>query len=417
MGLTRYAVLAVLAGVVVSTSTERVDEERELSSGKPVWPLPAGEGVDLETLDKCLEKNLRYYQLEEPLKSLDEEFPGIPLIRKNTLFSGESMASPYGTGSFGSSTTWTISKSKKLCYMLIQKVGSMSFREMTARCDPSKNIPCDVLNRHGRPWRSIDAGPNYKAGGGFYANKFKGKHVPGSLHDITFAHDFEKQIEDCFKFTFVSDPIAHLTRGYRQLHHAHSQVYATEFEKFAQYMGDPERDTLNVNIHIASPIIHLYRAAQEATVFANKHGENVKYQRPFDFIGRLERGYADEDWKKVVKLHDGHYPSRANMLDLEVASENEGSGDPVSSEERKAMRDRAKKEHLSTLMRQYSWGVAHAKSAKMLGDYAHLDTMPKDLTRKLCAAYYADFVCLGRAFPSQCTDSEGNYNVKEWPLP
>mmetsp|Transcript_16627 Transcript_16627/g.29450 ORF Transcript_16627/g.29450 Transcript_16627/m.29450 type:complete len:470 (-) Transcript_16627:34-1443(-) len=381
------------------------------------YSTPPGTGVDLDMLDQCLEKAVRHFGFGESEEDLDNEFPDVPLLRRS-LFEDSRGRNKYVTGSFGSSTTWAISKSKHLAYMLIQKVGSMSFREMTASCDPEKDIPCDVFNSFRRPWRSIDAHPMYARGGGFYANDLpKTPRVPGQWQTVDFKYDFIERFENSVKFTYVSDPIVHFIRGYRQLKKSDGDAaeYKRTFLKMCNSLIEPQVSKTHFNVHFASSMVHLIHAAMEATQIARSRGKDVLYARPFDFIGRLEKGgYTEADWMSIVDMVKERYPESAHMLPTDVASENESGTDPKTPEELAAMKARAKKEKLSTLLRQYIWGVTSEKNAKDLGVYSKVATLPRDFARQLCAAFYADFVCLGHSFPKQCVDENGNYNVDEY---
>jgi len=381
------------------------------------WSQPPGKGLNLEILNKCLEKTVRYYLDNEPISELDEEFPNIPVMDSRWNNGGKY----YSGGRFGNFTTWAIAKEKRLSYMFILKAGSMTFRGMLAACKDvhnAENAPCELWNREGRPWQVEDAKPEYGEGGGFYSNKI----LSDDLHDIDFRWDFKERIEDTVRFTYVTDPLGKFIGGFRQLNHALSKsdamdelgadpAFQARFERSARKVFGHRSKIMNY--HYASNLNHLLNAAVESTVLAREKDPTARFAAPFDFVGRLASTTAQPDWDALTNITIARYPEAEPNLNATLMASNEAKR--ISPHKVAELRKKSTEANLGTLMRQIKWGRRNARSTKALGPYAKVATMPADVARYICAALYSEYICLGYQFPPQCTDEDGRYNVTEYP--
>ena len=371
------------------------------------WVSPPGQGVNLGDLNQCLEKAVRHYHFKET--GLEEKFPGVPVMGSHVFNDGlywlQGPKVPWG-----SSTTWAVSPSKHLAYLINQKVGCTSLRWQVAYCEKESEIPCDLLNSARRPWKPEDAGMNFRPGGNFFSNMISptSGNPSQDMTWVKFQPGFLEAKKDTMAFTFVIDPMSKFIGGYRQLIRyktGTTSAYTQDFIKFAQSMTAEVRDKqVRYDTHFAPQLAHLYQAAIESSQIASQAAGQLVFEPPFQFVGRMDHSLSSEDWKGLINVLENRYPEAVKFVNPSMVESN-GFANGTAPDL-----------HGATAARMRRWERLAKAASDALGEYGHAATMPRDLARRFCAAFYADFVCFGIRFPEQCVDPiTGEYDVTEFP--
>lgn len=283
------------------------------------------------TLNKCLEKHIKVN-----LQGVKDE-SNVPLM--SGIWNNE--GDLYWGGSFGTSTTWALSKSKHLSYLIMPKVGSMTFRSLLAYC--KNEIPCDVLNKKDLPFTFEDMG--MQIGAGFYVTKYQsniGKYESFSVPNF----ELDSMKKKTISFTFVRDPIQKLIAGFKQVF-KYSKIkggraqYRTRFKEFIQnyckrHKMDVNKDFMR-NAHFAPQLYYLYNAAEnDFSIFRNHNSSfhqsihTYQYKPPIDYISVLDSQHTHKAWEAIKNLVAKSYPEAISFIPNKIKHSN-GSKNSTSS--------------------------------------------------------------------------------------
>lgn len=281
-----------------------------------------------------------------------------------------------GFGGWAWPLLWSAPSHHRVRYLIIPKSGSATMRYVLAKCKPHGGEPCDLCGRDGEAWH-YGAGTT---GRGFYGHK-NGKLTP--------------QAWEYYSYTFVTEPIKHLIAGFSMAHRLEykgknmsPREYQKHFVQFVDSLLDVNKvgytytagERPRHNVHVAPQLGFLYNAASSWSQYRNSvnasGGEGPS--RVIEFVGVMSSAHANTDWAQLRK---------------ELATRNAGRSGFVP---------------LPKVLGHYT---PKHKSYSSLGQYRTVDTMPRTLVRRLCAALYAEYICLGFSFPKACCDDDGRFNV------
>jgi len=305
-----------------------------------------------------------------------------------------------------------------LTYLMNHKVGSMSFREELGYCektDPigAKGVPCDFLNRNGRPFREIDASGGANSAQSSVENVNRNKWmlpelraqikvffnktmIPKSWMDP----EIERVLENSIKFTFVTDSISKFIGGFLE----------RPFRTFDDQIKALTLTSRHMDYHYKPQMWHLYNAA-----LASSAANGGNFTPPLDFVGKLNKKEAQFHWSALRKLVDERFREGSEFINPRLVKTN---GASLTQEEVKALKKKLNSFNVShnTLDKAMYINKGHSKMRKSLGINGRVNTVEYHLARRLCAFAYAEYFCFQIPFPPQCTDDNGVYNITEYEM-
>ena len=407
--LSHQSIKILKAGVVLEPeSNVDVIEDSVDSGSEPANSEADIVPFDMGLLNQCLEKGYMQHYTAYYDKA-EEMFPGIPVMRVGRGFNWWRSSPTWG------GHKWYFSPSKHLTYLMNHKVGSMSFRQELGYCektDPigAKGVPCDFLNRNGRPFREIDA----SGGDNFAQSNIEKRYIdkwmsPGSRFQIKLFFNnkmipkswvdpqIEKVLENSIKFTFVTDSISKFIGGFLE----------RPFYTLESQIGVLTSKGRRMDYHYKPQMWHLYNAA-----LASSAANGGRFTPPLDFVGKLNKKEAQFHWSALRKLVDEKFHEGSKFINPRLVKTN---GAALNASDFDTLKEKLNIP-THTLLRAIEINQRHDLERERLGRNGRPATMQRHLARQLCAFAYAEYFCFQIPFPPQCTDDNGVYNVTEYEM-
>jgi len=396
--------ITIIGVVVESSVVDAIEDTVDTEAGDSVAPF------NMKLLNQCLQKGyMQHYTAD--FDKAEEMFPDIPVMRVGRGY--EWWKASYAWGGH----KWYFSPSKHLTYLMNHKVGSMSFREELGYCektDPieAEEVPCDFLNRAGRPFREIDASAGPNSAHSSVSNQnwdlwlrfgsrapiklfFNKTMIPKSQVDPRI----EKILENSIKFTFVTDSISKFIGGYLE------RRDGTSFrEKVLALTHTGDR----IDYHYKPQMWHLYNAA-----LASSAANQGNFTPPLDFVGKLNKKEAQFHWSALRVLVDERFHKGSQFINPRLVKTN---GAMLTLKSVQALKKELNGADIPDHKVKHAMNMnkAHAELRQRMGNNGRMGTVEYDLARRLCAFAYAEYICFQIPFPAQCTDENGVYNITEF---